>query len=207
MSLSTKQQAFVEEYLRTGNATRAALAAEYSEKSAYSQGNRLLKHAEIQAEISRRFAKKAMGTDEVLGRLADQARFDPTPYLLFREEFDEYEDATIKVLVGIDIDKLQADGLGHLIKSISKTRNGLKIEWQDGQKALELIGKHLGLFRERVEHTGLEGKPISFSVDLTVQAKNQASQELAEWRKQQQERLLNGSSAQQMQAILPTPTE
>lgn len=204
MSLSTKQQAFVEEFIRTGNATRSAVAAEYSEKTAYSQGNRLLKHAEVQAEIGRRFAIKAMGTDEVLGRLAEQARFDPTPYLLFKTEFDEYEDAPVKVLMGIDIDKLQADGLGHLVKSISKTRNGLRIEWQDGQKALELIGKHLGLFRERIEHSGLEGNPIAFSIDLTAQAKTQAAEELAEWRKQQQESLSNGSSAAQTQHILPS---
>lgn len=201
MALSAKQQSFVEEYLRTWNATKAAIAAGYSEKNASAIGSENLRKLEIQSEIKKRLEAKAMTTDEVLSRFAEQARFDPTPYLLFREEVDEYEGTAIKVLMGIDIDKLQADGLGYLIKSISKTRNGLRVEWQDGQKALELIGKHLGLFKERVELSGPDGRPIEF----TVQSKEQAQQELAEWRRQQQEKL-NGSSALLTGPILPTST-
>jgi phage terminase small subunit len=154
VALSAKQQSFVEGYLRTWNATQAAIAAGYSEKTAGSQGFDLLKKPEIQAEIKARLEASAMTTDEVLARFAQQVRFDPTPYLLFQEVFDENEDAPVKVLMGIDIDKLQADGLGYLIKTISKTRTGVRIEWHDGQRALELIGKHLGLFKEQIEHSG-----------------------------------------------------
>lgn len=49
--LNHKQQFFVLEYAKTLNATAAAKAAGYSERTAYSQGNRLLKNAEIRKAL------------------------------------------------------------------------------------------------------------------------------------------------------------
>lgn len=46
-NLTPKQQRFAEEYLVDFNATKAAQRAGYSEKTAYSQGQRLLKNVEI----------------------------------------------------------------------------------------------------------------------------------------------------------------
>lgn len=207
MALTGKQRAFIEEYMRTGNATRSAIVAGYSVKSAEQIGYQLLQKTTVTEEIAGRFKAKAMAADEVLSRFAEQARFDPTPYLIFEERYgddeeDEDEPNIVKVLVGIDVDKLRADGLGHLLKSISKTRGGLRVEWQDSQKALELIGKHLGMFRERVEHSGPNGGPIV--IDGT--AREEAGKELAEWRKQQIESLSSGQNASQMPPILPTST-
>ena len=46
--LTPKQKAFADEYIKNGgNATQAAIAAKYSEKTAYSQGQRLLKNDDI----------------------------------------------------------------------------------------------------------------------------------------------------------------
>jgi len=52
MSLTQKQQAFIECY--SGNATEAAKLAGYSEATAYSQGQRLLKQPEIAEAIRAR---------------------------------------------------------------------------------------------------------------------------------------------------------
>ncbi len=49
--LNHRQKAFVQEYLKSGNATESAKAAGYSLHTAYSQGQRLLKNAEIQKTI------------------------------------------------------------------------------------------------------------------------------------------------------------
>jgi phage terminase small subunit len=46
-----KRSRFISEYLLRGNATEAALEAGYSKKTAYSQGQRLLKNVEIMNEI------------------------------------------------------------------------------------------------------------------------------------------------------------
>lgn len=46
-----RRRTFVEQYLLSGNATKAAIAAGYSKRTAYSQGNRLLKNAEVKLAI------------------------------------------------------------------------------------------------------------------------------------------------------------
>ena len=49
--MTHKQKIFVSEYVKTGNATESAKKAGYSDKTAYSTGQRLLKNAEILKEI------------------------------------------------------------------------------------------------------------------------------------------------------------
>lgn len=51
--MTHKQKKFISEYLKTGNATEAAKFAGYSEKTAYSAGQRLLKNVEIIKEIAK----------------------------------------------------------------------------------------------------------------------------------------------------------
>lgn len=63
--LTPKQQRFVDEYLIDLNATQAAIRAGYSKKTAYSQGQRLLKHVEVSQQIATAAAEhtKAAGID------------------------------------------------------------------------------------------------------------------------------------------------
>lgn len=49
--LTTKQEAFCLEYAKTGNATQSAISAGYAQKTAYSQGQRLLKNVEVQKRL------------------------------------------------------------------------------------------------------------------------------------------------------------
>lgn len=50
--LSLKQQKFCEYYVQSGKATEAAIKAGYSEKTACSQGQRMLKNVEIQKYVN-----------------------------------------------------------------------------------------------------------------------------------------------------------
>ncbi len=50
--MNTRQNIFISEYLKSGNATDAAIRAGYSEKTAYSIGQRLLKNVEINKQIA-----------------------------------------------------------------------------------------------------------------------------------------------------------
>jgi phage terminase small subunit len=52
------QKAFADYYIETANATESAKRAGYSEKTAYSQGQRLLKNVEISAYISERMTEQ-----------------------------------------------------------------------------------------------------------------------------------------------------
>lgn len=51
--LSPKLMIFVSEYIKHGNATHAAIAAGYSEKTAYSAGPRLLKNVDVQQYLNK----------------------------------------------------------------------------------------------------------------------------------------------------------
>lgn len=75
--LTPKQERFVAEYIIDLNATQAAMRAGYSEKTAYSQGQRLLKDVEIQALLSKKIAnaseKLDLSAERVLRGLFEEA--------------------------------------------------------------------------------------------------------------------------------------
>lgn len=136
MGLSNKQKAFIEQYFICGmNATKAAKEAGYSERTAYSQGSRLLKHVDIARVIKERFDEMAMSADEALARIADHARGD----------IDELLDEN----GNLSIAQARENGKTHLIKSISKTqieseqfsKDETKFELYDAQAALVQIMK------------------------------------------------------------------
>lgn len=78
--LNRKRKLFAEEYVKDHNMTQAAIRAGYSERTAYSQGQRLMKNVEIkeyvdqlQAEIRER---NKITVDELVETLAAMVRFD-----------------------------------------------------------------------------------------------------------------------------------
>lgn len=72
--MTPKQTRFIDEYLQDFNATRAAIRAGYSEKTAYAIGWENLRKPEIAAEIDRRVEAMAMGRHERLLTMAEIAR-------------------------------------------------------------------------------------------------------------------------------------
>ena len=140
MSLTPKRRAFVENYLKSWNATSAAREAGYSARSAYNQGYRLMMNDDIRAAIQERLAEMAMGADEVLQRLAQIARGEWASYLRSDGSFD--------------LERMLADGQAHLVKSVRRTPHGLALEGHDMLAALVHIAKHHGLFVDRVQMEG-----------------------------------------------------
>lgn len=71
--LTSKQAKFIDEYMIDLNATQAAIRAGYSKKTAYSQGQRLLKNVDVKKNLDKRkekVAKKSGVTrDEIINRL------------------------------------------------------------------------------------------------------------------------------------------
>ena len=125
--LNNKQERFCREYIIDLNATRAAIRAEYSEKTSYSIGQRLLKKVEcqeyIQELMNKRASKVAITAEDVLKDLIDT------------------RDTLRDVMV-------QKDDNGFNIIDTSAVNGRIK--------ANELLGKHLQLFVEKkeIEHTG-----------------------------------------------------
>jgi phage terminase small subunit len=148
MALTLKRRQFVEEYLRCWNASEAARRAGYKGKPNV-VGPRLLAIVSIQNEVKRRIAETAMSADEVLLRLADQARSDIGDFIKVG-----------KHQVRLDLARAKEAGLLRLVKSIRWTKYGPVLELYDAQAALALLGKHQRLFVERHEHSGPGGGPI-----------------------------------------------
>jgi phage terminase small subunit len=86
MALTKKRRAFVEEYLIDRNATQAAIRAGYSERTAYSQGSRLLKNVEVLAYIEQRQDELTMSASEALYRLNQHAIGDMGQFIGLSEE-------------------------------------------------------------------------------------------------------------------------
>jgi phage terminase small subunit len=156
MALSKKKQLFVNEYLKSFNATKAAQAAGYSGNNNVmaQRGYELVRNSDIAELIRDRLQESAMSANEVLMRLAEQARAQYSCYL----GSDGH----------VDLEGLLADGKGHLIKGIKETKYGRQIEFYDSQSALNLLAKHHGLLTDRVEQINLE-------VDLNTLSNEQIS--------------------------------
>ncbi len=112
---------------------------------------------DIQKEIRARLTELTLSADEVLKRLADQARGSMAHFITIREDGSWV----------IDFQKAAAAGVLHLVKGIEKKKDGFKLELYSAQEALALLGKHHRLFVERMEHSGPDGGPISTVPDLT----------------------------------------
>ena len=112
--LTAKQQRFVDEYLIDLNATQAAIRAGYSEKTARSQGQRLLTNVDIarvikkaQSAISER---NLVTQDDVIRGLLTEAEW-------------------------------MGEGSSHSARV----------------QAWSQLGKHLGMFTDKVDHTSSDG--------------------------------------------------
>lgn len=161
MALTNKQEMFISEYLKCWNATKAAIAAGYSKKTAYSIGSELLKKPEIASHVRARIEANTMTADEVLARLAAHARGDI---------MDLVDPHTFT----LDWDKASERGATNLVKKVKQTIiNNEKTEQQteifefemyDAQAALVHIGKQLGLFVTKTDITS-DGKPIAITIN------------------------------------------
>jgi len=148
MALTPKQERFVSEYLIDLNATKAAIRAGYSERSAYSQGQRLLKNADIQVAIQEAKAKREKRTeitqDRVVAELAKLGFYDIRKAVAWggapesRSENGEAE-WPVELVPSAEVD----DETAAAITEVSLTAQGVKIKMADKRAALETLLKHV----------------------------------------------------------------
>ena len=138
--LSERHKRFAEEYLIDLNATQAAIRAGYSAASASTLGERALKNVDVRAHIDRALAERSKRTginqDRVLAELAKVALYNAADVIGLNNAV---------VLSGADRDDTAA------ISSVKVkvSANGdveREVRLADKLKALELLGKHIGMF-------------------------------------------------------------
>jgi phage terminase small subunit len=127
VKLTEKQKRFADEYLIDLNATKAAIRAGYSEKTANEQGNRLLVNVSVKDYIQHRMKDREKRTeitqDWVLNTLKEIA-----------------ERCMEKVPV------MEKDSNGNLVPS-----GQWKFDSAGANRAVELVGKHFKMFTDKTD--------------------------------------------------------
>ena len=169
---SPRRVLFPKEFLVDMNATKAAKRCGYSRKTAYSQGQRLLKNVEIQKAIREGMEKRQerleISADKWLREVAILGFSDIANYITI----DEGGMIVAKMFEEMPKDSSRALEVCEEIRTIKETTSSEKgtetdvlnsrIRFKTHSKlgALELIGKHLGFLKEKVEHSGPDGGPM-----------------------------------------------
>jgi phage terminase small subunit len=126
---------FVDEYLVDLNATKAAERAGYSKKTARSQGNRLLTKVDIQAAIKKRL-------DELKERTEVSQEW-------VIERLKENVARSMQLKPVLDKDGAETGEFTY--------------QGNVANRALELIGRHLGMYLDRQEVSGKDGGPVQLT--------------------------------------------
>ena len=144
--LTDRQRLFVEHYIQCWNASEAARRAGYPAQTARQMGYENLTKPYIRAAIDARLDEVAMGTNEILGRLTDQARGSMADFL--SPGSGRSRNLRLDLKKAAEADKL------HLIKKYTTNEHGVSIELYDARGALELLGRHRKLFTDNVNLSG-----------------------------------------------------
>ena len=164
-SANDRRERFAEEYIVDLNVTQAAIRAGYSPKSAHVTGQRLLKHAKVIATIRQLKLKRSerleISADRVIHELARIGFANMADYINVTADGDAFVD-----LSALDRDKAAAisevtvedfkDGRGEDARDVRR----IKFKLADKRGALVDLGRHLGLFKDKVELTGKDDGPI-----------------------------------------------
>jgi len=172
MALNDKQRRFVGEYLIDLNATQAAIRAGYSEKTAGQQAFDLLKKPEIQESISTAMKAREERTeitqDRVLRELAKIGFADIRKAVKWGADLPVVNSETGEVLIANGVVLVSSeqidDDTAAAVSEISQTAQGVKIKMHDKKGALVDIGKHLGMFVDRVDAT-VSTRQLPASID------------------------------------------
>lgn len=163
--LTPKQRIFVMEYLRDFNATRAAMAAGYSKKTAYSIGWELLRKPEIKAAIQRyneaMMDEVGINAQRVLMEYMKIAFSDITDYVEFGQAeeplFSDKGEPLINPETGDQMTykrsfvafKNNDDVDGTIINEVKQGKDGVSVKLYDKMKALDVLTKYIDLLPDK----------------------------------------------------------
>lgn len=158
--LTAKQERFVEEYLVDLNATQAAIRAGYSPASAGTVAGENMKKPQIRARLDEAMAELSRRTgvnqERVIRELARVA-FVNAPKVVNTKDATVLEDASeddTAAIASIKVKVVKGD-----FESVER-----EVKFADKLKALELLGKHFGMFTDKVSLVG--AVPVQIVDDL-----------------------------------------
>ena len=177
--LTNKQIIFANEYLATPDlnvtvAYKKAYPRVKNDEVAAASGSRLLRNVKVAEYIEKRIkdreARIEISQDKVLNELAAIAFSNGSKYAKVVEKiaYDKNNNPirdpeTGEVVKYKTVDLFLTDELSEnekkAICTIKRGKNGIEVITADKVRALELIGKHLGMFKDKVEVSGNINNP------------------------------------------------
>ena len=147
--MTEKQKIFADEYLIDLNATQAAIRAGYSAKTADQQGSRMLANVKVKQAVAEKQAQRSKRTgvnqDRVVLELAKVAFAKMTDIVdsngRIKEDASPDDLACIESIKYKESDNEYGGSVEREVKIASKL------------KALELLGKHLGMWSDKFNVT------------------------------------------------------
>ncbi len=168
--LTDKQRLFVTEYLVDMNGTQAYIRAYKcaNKSTAMVNASKLLRNANIREEINNQVDEIIDQTQQE-GVLRNLRELETIGYSDIGELI-EYDETGVKVKPSKEVNTrvVKAVVMDKVIVSkgqdVTEERIKFKLELHDKVRALEKIGTFLGMFKEHVEVTGKNGRPILFEL-------------------------------------------
>jgi phage terminase small subunit len=168
--MNAKRMVFVKEYLIDLSATQAAIRAGYSKKSAFRIGYQLLQKTcikeAIRVEMEERARRTDITADRVLKELAKIGFANLDDFVTINEDgipsfdFSTADRDKMASLSEITHDSIW-EGRGRDAQEVKR----IKIKFHDKVKSLQLLGNHLGIFRENASG---DDAPMPVKVEVTV---------------------------------------
>jgi len=170
--LNERQKQFVREYIIDFNATQAAIRAGYSPNGAAVHAHRMLRDPNIskalKKEMDARSRRTEITADRVIEELAKIGFSNIEDYMeksangLMYCNFTKMKREQAAAISEMTIDEIERGGDG---EEPSVTR--VKLKLHDKRSALVDLGRHLGLFVNRVSHEGADGGPVQHEHRIT----------------------------------------
>lgn len=166
-----KERLFCYEYIIDKNKTKAAIRAGYSERTAGKTGWEISEKPKIKARIDEMmedtFSKLEVTRENIIAELARIALSDIGE--MFNEDgtmkpLHEIPEDTRRAIAGVDVDEL-FEGRGEEREHIGFTK---KLKMWDKNKALELLGKSLKMWTDKLE---VSDRPRVIRKDFTGKAR------------------------------------
>ena len=159
---NSRHERFCREYIKDLNGKRAAIAVGYSAKTADAAASRLLSNVKVQtlvATLTKKHADKLdLSAEKVLSELSSVGLSNMLDYIRTTEEGSAYVDLSnltreqSAAIQEVTVDEY-VEGKGKHARKVKRT----KLKLVDKIRSLELLGKHLKLFTERIEVGGIAG--------------------------------------------------
>lgn len=171
--LTEKQRLFCLYYIKSFNATMAAIKAGYAKSGAHVEGHRLLKNAKVSTEIKRLKGDMQqeiyINSSDILNKYIAIAFADMSDYAEFGNK---------EKIIGIsdegDLIKVQANYIdlkdanevdGSLISEIKASRQGVSIKLEDRMKAMDWLSKFFEMNPEHQYKKAFDDKKLQLDRD------------------------------------------